>query len=138
MHARSLEASLNLSPQVNTLTSFMFFQVRYTAMGMQGWRRTMEDSHIAHCDLDNGVSLFGVFDGHGGWCYYKSFEGGVGSVYIFGCRLGWAVTSITNCLLCRSRSRPLGKGELQKGTSQVAKLQEQVVQGGARGGFRQA
>ena len=41
-------------------------QVRYTAMGMQGWRRTMEDSHIAHTDLDNGVSLFGVFDGHGG------------------------------------------------------------------------
>ena len=36
------------------------------AMGMQGWRRTMEDSHIAHTDLDNGVSLFGVFDGHGG------------------------------------------------------------------------
>ena len=35
-------------------------------MGMQGWRRTMEDSHIAHTDLDNGVSLFGVFDGHGG------------------------------------------------------------------------
>ena len=26
----------------------------------------MEDSHIAHTDLDNGVSLFGVFDGHGG------------------------------------------------------------------------
>jgi len=40
--------------------------VRYCAMGMQGWRRTMEDSHIAHTDLDNGVSLFGVFDGHGG------------------------------------------------------------------------
>jgi len=26
----------------------------------------MEDSHICHTDLDNGVSLFGVFDGHGG------------------------------------------------------------------------
>lgn len=35
-------------------------------MGMQGWRRSMEDSHIAHTDLDNGCSLFGVFDGHGG------------------------------------------------------------------------
>ena len=56
-------------------------------------------------------------------------------MYIFGCRLGWAVSSITNCLLCRSRSRPLGKGELQKGTNQVAKLQEQALQGGARGGF---
>ena len=26
----------------------------------------MEDSHIAHTDLGNGLSLFGVFDGHGG------------------------------------------------------------------------
>jgi len=40
--------------------------LRYVAIGMQGWRRTMEDSHIAHTDLENGVSLFGVFDGHGG------------------------------------------------------------------------
>ena len=39
-------------------------------MGMQGWRRGMEDSHIAHTDLDNGVSLFGVFDGHGGGSIY--------------------------------------------------------------------
>ena len=36
-------------------------------MGMQGWRRTMEDSHIAHINLEpGGNSLFGVFDGHGG------------------------------------------------------------------------
>ena len=37
-------------------------------MGMQGWRRTQEDSHIAHVGLDagSGNSLFGVFDGHGG------------------------------------------------------------------------
>ena len=26
----------------------------------------MEDSHIAECDLGDGNSLFGVFDGHGG------------------------------------------------------------------------
>ena len=27
----------------------------------------MEDAHIAHVNIDNtGVSLFGVFDGHGG------------------------------------------------------------------------
>lgn len=35
-------------------------------MGMQGWRRTMEDSHIANLDIGDGVSIFGVFDGHGG------------------------------------------------------------------------
>jgi len=40
--------------------------VRYGACGMQGWRNTMEDSHIAHMDLPGGVSIFGVFDGHGG------------------------------------------------------------------------
>jgi hypothetical protein len=33
---------------------------------MQGWRNTMEDSHIAEVDLGNGVSFFGVYDGHGG------------------------------------------------------------------------
>lgn len=41
--------------------------VRYVATGMQGWRRSMEDAHMAHVNIDNtGVSLFGVFDGHGG------------------------------------------------------------------------
>jgi protein phosphatase 1G len=33
---------------------------------MQGWRRSMEDAHIANLDLGDGVSIFGVFDGHGG------------------------------------------------------------------------
>lgn len=33
---------------------------------MQGWRRSMEDSHIAHLNMDSGNALFGVFDGHGG------------------------------------------------------------------------
>ncbi len=40
--------------------------LRYGATGMQGWRNTMEDSHIAEIDLGNGVSFFGVYDGHGG------------------------------------------------------------------------
>jgi hypothetical protein len=34
----------------------------------------MEDAHIANTKLDNGCSLFGVFDGHGGkyqQLYYK-------------------------------------------------------------------
>jgi serine/threonine protein phosphatase PrpC len=26
----------------------------------------MEDSHIAELDLGNGISFFGVYDGHGG------------------------------------------------------------------------
>jgi protein phosphatase 1G len=35
---------------------------------MQGWRRTMEDAHICAAKLHDraDMSLFGVFDGHGG------------------------------------------------------------------------
>lgn len=33
---------------------------------MQGWRNTMEDSHIAYLEVIEGVSFFGVYDGHGG------------------------------------------------------------------------
>jgi serine/threonine protein phosphatase PrpC len=49
----------------------MNLQLRYGATGMQGWRNTMEDSHIAELDLGNGVSFFGVYDGHGGKSNYK-------------------------------------------------------------------
>jgi serine/threonine protein phosphatase PrpC len=38
----------------------------YSAVSMQGWRKTQEDSHIAELKLPNGEALFGVFDGHGG------------------------------------------------------------------------
>jgi len=31
-----------------------------------GWRINMEDAHIAADNLPNNISLFGVFDGHGG------------------------------------------------------------------------
>ena len=35
---------------------------------MQGWRKHMEDSHISDIGIgpNNQISLFGVFDGHGG------------------------------------------------------------------------
>ncbi len=35
---------------------------------MQGWRKRMEDSHISDIGIgpNNQISLFGVFDGHGG------------------------------------------------------------------------
>lgn len=41
-------------------------QMKVGATGMQGWRNTMEDTHIVSLDLANGVSFFGVYDGHGG------------------------------------------------------------------------
>jgi serine/threonine protein phosphatase PrpC len=42
-------------------------ELRFCAVGMQGWRRSMEDSHIANVkDLGDQCSFFGVFDGHGG------------------------------------------------------------------------
>jgi len=40
--------------------------VRYGATSMQGWRKSQEDSHIADCDIAENISVFGVFDGHGG------------------------------------------------------------------------
>jgi len=33
---------------------------------MQGWRKFMEDAAIYDINLDNNISLFGIFDGHGG------------------------------------------------------------------------
>ena len=33
---------------------------------MQGWRKGMEDAHITALNVSEDVSLFGVFDGHGG------------------------------------------------------------------------
>lgn len=45
---------------------------------MQGWRNTMEDSHIAVLDLGDGNGFFGVYDGHGGKpfsCLNKPFPG---------------------------------------------------------------
>jgi len=33
---------------------------------MQGWRKSMEDAHLCIPNLGDDVSLFGVFDGHGG------------------------------------------------------------------------
>lgn len=40
----------------------------YVAMGMQGWRKNMEDAHTAILNYggDPGSALFCVFDGHGG------------------------------------------------------------------------
>ena len=33
---------------------------------MQGWRNTQEDAHICSINFVEGLSLFAVFDGHGG------------------------------------------------------------------------
>ncbi len=35
---------------------------------MQGWRKNMEDAYIAYKEIPgyDDLSLFGVFDGHGG------------------------------------------------------------------------
>ncbi|CAD8119499.1 unnamed protein product [Paramecium sonneborni] len=40
--------------------------VIFAASEMQGWRNTMEDAHIHKPDIVQDVSIFGVFDGHGG------------------------------------------------------------------------
>jgi serine/threonine protein phosphatase PrpC len=40
--------------------------ISFAAVGMQGWRINMEDSHIANLFFQEKTSIFGVFDGHGG------------------------------------------------------------------------
>ena len=41
-------------------------KLRYCTVDMQGWRKSMEDTHISRIDLGDGNSFFAVFDGHGG------------------------------------------------------------------------
>ena len=44
-------------------------KLRYAVVAMQGWRAEMEDAHVARLAADgdeDGISLFGVFDGHCG------------------------------------------------------------------------
>ena len=87
-------------------------------MGMQGWRRTMEDSHIAHTDLDNGVSLFGVFDGHGGEFYHSAFS----VRFISLTTLVFKLNHCSSLLLIRPGSCSMGQGKLQEGARQATEL----------------
>ncbi|CAG9462507.1 unnamed protein product [Pedinophyceae sp. YPF-701] len=43
-------------------------KLEFGGSAMQGWRRTMEDAHLAKTSLagDKDAAIFGVFDGHGG------------------------------------------------------------------------
>lgn len=41
-------------------------KLRYGASAMQGWRLNMEDAHISNPEYGPDMSLFAVFDGHGG------------------------------------------------------------------------
>eukprot|EP00924_Labyrinthula_sp_SR-Ha-C_P002307 maker-scaffold_16-snap-gene-0.40-mRNA-1 protein AED:0.01 eAED:0.01 QI:132/1/1/1/0.5/0.33/3/186/512 len=48
-------------------------KLHFVLSSMQGWRKTMEDAHIADCNLEEkckdlppGTCLFAVFDGHAG------------------------------------------------------------------------
>ena len=40
--------------------------LEWSATDMQGWRKSMEDSHITKTNLGDGNMCFAVFDGHGG------------------------------------------------------------------------
>jgi serine/threonine protein phosphatase PrpC len=39
---------------------------KFAATAMQGWRLNMEDAEISKAEFQPGMSLFAVFDGHGG------------------------------------------------------------------------
>jgi protein phosphatase 1G len=55
--------------QVTTDSNLLFRELFYEYV-LQGWRKTMEDAHIAITDVlcqdQQRISLFAVFDGHGG------------------------------------------------------------------------
>ena len=40
--------------------------LRFGVSAMQGWRMSMEDAHISLPNFTDSISLFAVFDGHGG------------------------------------------------------------------------
>ena len=42
--------------------------LKYGLCSMQGWRRTMEDTHLIKLNVgtNNNTHIFGIFDGHGG------------------------------------------------------------------------
>lgn len=40
--------------------------IKYALSSMQGWRTNMEDAHLFCPEVITNISLFGVFDGHGG------------------------------------------------------------------------
>eukprot|EP01015_Nassula_variabilis_P020497 TRINITY_DN3554_c0_g1_i8.p1 TRINITY_DN3554_c0_g1~~TRINITY_DN3554_c0_g1_i8.p1 ORF type:complete len:356 (+),score=38.03 TRINITY_DN3554_c0_g1_i8:64-1131(+) len=56
--------------------------IRYICCGMQGWRKSMEDAHLAVADLNDKYSLFAVFDGHGGAEVAKFCERHFPSVFL--------------------------------------------------------
>ncbi len=41
-------------------------KLSYAVCSMQGWRISMEDAHIVESNFDKDISLFCIFDGHGG------------------------------------------------------------------------
>ena len=61
-----MEEGENDKVRINVNNLKLSLKIRYGAVGMQGWRRTMEDAHIASLDIGDGISVFGVLDGHGG------------------------------------------------------------------------
>lgn len=50
-------------------STFETKQLRVGCCGMQGWRKDMEDAHVAQINLlgDRRMGVFGVFDGHNGY-----------------------------------------------------------------------
>jgi serine/threonine protein phosphatase PrpC len=68
---RANQSFLRESPALSkTSSSNIFGNRQYAVSEMQGWRLSMEDSHVARTDIltdsKEPISIFGVFDGHGG------------------------------------------------------------------------
>ena len=98
-------------------------------MGMQGWRKSMEDAHIANLDLPGGVSVFGVFDGHGGKLHS---QGGISWASPIPPR-GLMVFLLLFVAAYRLRGRSVCQGAFLQGVREAQVVPEQVLQGGPGG-----
>ncbi|RNF11837.1 protein phosphatase 2C like protein 2/3 [Trypanosoma rangeli] len=58
-------------------STFETSHLRVGCCGMQGWRKTMEDAHVAQLNLEGNKhhAFFGVFDGHNGYKIAKYCSG---------------------------------------------------------------
>ena len=55
--------------ETDYLTNWKMYEIlKYGLCSMQGWRRTMEDTHLIKLNVgtNNNTHIFGIFDGHGG------------------------------------------------------------------------
>lgn len=97
-------------------------------MGMQGWRKSMEDAHIAQLDMPGGISVFGVFDGHGGKSSSESTHISLRCYWYVETQVG---SNRELIVACRLGGGSVCEGAFLQGVRETKVVLEQVLQGSA-------